>query len=88
MSEIVWEDPPDPPQHMRKGKPTMSWGPFVGALQEHPGKWALARKEATTNRSQFSMTRLALLHRGCEAITRTVDGELRLYARWPEEVAS
>ncbi len=80
---IEWEDPP-----FRRGAPVHDWESIAADLQERPGKWgrvavcASGTIAASTARyvreSQYEP-----LHGGVyEAVSRTVDGEARVYAKF------
>lgn len=84
---LIWEDPP-PPCRAYSVERGADWAAIAAALVEHPGRWA----RVTTYPSQAQSTQAAHRIRHGEitafaergefgAVSRTVDGEYRVYAR-------
>jgi hypothetical protein len=82
MPDIVWEDPPDTAG--RGGGEAIR--AFVAELKAHPGKWALWKTYDSDGSAAGSQQYLKRYY-GCEARRRTIDGEHRVYARWPEDAS-
>jgi predicted RNase H-like HicB family nuclease len=86
MSELVWEDPPGDP----RGPGGAAFPGVREQLQQNPGRWARLTVKPTW-RAAGSMAytinsrkAYSSLH-GCEAVSRTVDGEHVVYVRWPAD---
>lgn len=71
----------DPPNRKREG--TTVWATVVEELKARPGEWAIVCRGTGTTRFQSTHQYLRRVY-GLEVTCRTVDGENRLYARWPE----
>lgn len=96
MSSIVrWEAPPPRVRTNLKGicHPHVRSRVIAADLRERPGEWALVRIYGTDRTAAGSArSAAAVIARGhnaaygpagaFEAVTRTVDGEVRLYARY------
>ena len=91
MSIIRFEDPP-PPAHPRYAPRSKETAPDVAAeLIGARGDWALVR-EFTEQRAGTARSAAAVINKGripayrpageFEAVTRTVGGQVRLYARY------
>lgn len=82
---IVWEDPPV----TAGGFGGINWGDVLAPLKDYPGRWALVHtgdpKKVRTKASNLTRGNVA---RGrvepseWEFVSRTVDGEGRMYARY------
>lgn len=64
--------------------------PYVEALKERPGQWALVHRRPKTTKNAFGGRASNLKKRGAQVAQRTVGDEVHLYARWPrpEDLAS
>lgn len=88
MDEIRWEDPPSATAATRRGY----WVPLLEPLMDQPKRWAIvATKETQSNASSTAANlrfRVVKVPPGrWEFVSRTVDGEHRVYARYlgPDE---
>lgn len=87
--DLAWEDPPQPQLGTRVGR----WEPVADQLREHPGKWAVIATYPLAQRPIASSLTNALSHGkyrgidGVQAVSRTVNDEVKVYARWvaPDE---
>ena len=92
MSEIRFEPPPG---FARNGKAwSLDHSGIVATLRARPGEWAIvatysAPGTASSMATSIKSGRLAVYRPGgsFEAITRKVDGEVRVYARFVGEAA-
>ena len=74
--EMVWEEPP-----ARKQSEVQA---MLEQLQANPGRWAMVH----TQRGAGGGTATWWKKHGCEATTRSKDGVVKTYARWPETAAA
>jgi len=78
VSEIEWEDPPS--SYARQ--PSGAIRAFIETLKEHPGKWAVYKRDAKSSNS----THYTLRHPGTEwTERRNGDGTISVYARWKDD---
>ena len=92
MSLVRWEEPPR--ADAWRGSNRYDWTAIGAVLQKKPGKWAVVAVYETVSRaaSQAGAIRAgvvsALRPAGAfEAMSRTVDGECRVYARYVGETS-
>lgn len=85
--DLRWEDPPTPSSG---GPGRRRFEAEATALKQHPGKWLLLvsiqkPKDAYALATRINhRTAYPALH-GAEATSRVIDGEARVYVRWPAE---
>ena len=83
--DLKWEDPPE---RARNPGRAWKWGPIIESLRKRPGEWALVDTRRAADHQNptavFGPTQQRLKGQGVQVTVRTVDGEVRLYARWPE----
>lgn len=87
MSEIVWEDPPEP-KNGHKGV----WVERLGPLTKRPGKWARVQERKSSSAAYSAATLIKTGRNGkarmrrplgqWEACVRSVDGKFYVYARY------
>jgi hypothetical protein len=86
---LRWEDPP--PRDLRGGSrypvPASKYAPLADELKAHPGRWALIyvgeKAKATSIARVISLGQVPVMaFRDYEAVTRTADGQTRVYARY------
>lgn len=86
MTEILWEEPP--PRASNTPGRTTKWRKIAAELKANPGRWAVVDTKANQHLSAQSAY---LINRGqlaglspgeFEAVSRLVDGEARVYARY------
>lgn len=79
---LTWEEPPE----VKNGRPAQ-WPTRLDPLKARPGSWACVATQARGD-GGGSLSRTASFIKsgvyggGFEAVTRTVDGQTRLYARF------
>ena len=75
MSEVVRRGPPPPPR-----RSTSHTDLILEQLRSRPGEWAVVAVVKNNGHHVQKWTKL-----GCESVSRrTVDGDVEIYARWPE----
>lgn len=77
--KIEWKEPP-----AAKLGPHNKYDPIVAELKKYPGRWAQVGGPFRTNsgRQRYLKQR----YPGLEAISRTEQDGVYIYARWPEDV--
>lgn len=84
--DIQWEDPPESTSRKR---PASRWMYIAERLRAHPGKWAMI---GTQPNRAYAINQASHVRRGVyrdlpagqfEAEARAVDGEYRVYVRYP-----
>ncbi len=83
MTDIRWEDPPDPAGSGRRGV----WIERLTPLMEHPKRWAVVATRPVANPARvlthdLKVGRFQMPPGRWEFLSRTVDGECRVYARY------
>jgi hypothetical protein len=85
---IRWEDPPTPERHGGRGGRHRDWAGIVTELRGRPGVWALVAVCPNAGSARGAADQLRNGRGGfplpcpLEAVSRTVDGEYRVYARY------
>ncbi len=77
MTEIVWQDPPP---SKRGGDRDSSREQFIASLRERPGQWAVY---PCASSGANGPTRTRFRREGLDAVSRKVDGEIKLFVRVP-----
>ncbi len=92
MSAIVWEEPSFPESDGRVQVPR--WQVEAGELRSRPGDWALlcTKRSRSAAKSMAHDIKTGVLRAflpagSFTAVSRKVDGEFRVYARYVGEVA-
>ena len=88
MDKIRWEDPPA----NESGWGSHKWADVLEPLREHPKRWAVLLIVPTSRKAANLVSAFRNGHRRSppgrwEFVSRTVDGEHRVYARYlgPDE---
>jgi hypothetical protein len=85
MSDVHWEEPPH--KSPKGGRPKY-WKAVADQLRSRPGEWAMVHVDETQRKAGYTAMNikrglLAGMTAGeFEAVSRTVDGQRRVYARY------
>mgnify|MGYP001604634133 FL=1 len=87
MNEVVWEDPPNPPEPLPRGESYRTkYTALRAACRNEPGRWARMNTYAQSNAVSIA----SILHKrwpGFEAVCREVEGKHVVYVRYVAEPA-
>jgi hypothetical protein len=87
MSEIVWEDPPEPQTGANAGK----WRPIFEKVMTEPGRWARIasgkRPSMSNLASSIRLRRINVPEGRWSVVTRKIGDEYILYVRYDGEEA-
>jgi hypothetical protein len=83
MTNFKWADPPSPDRQPGPGA-TLQWDEIVAELEANPGRWMLLASGVSVHNAAVSPRRSVLRrNKACRVISRTVDGEINVYAQLP-----